>query len=364
MSQGSVVRLPRMFLGPEVYLAKDLTDTVDWGLAVHGIPDHWSTAGKGEGVVVGVADTGRPVHEDLEVAYSANFTESHDDKDHQGHSTHVCGTIAARENGKGVIGVAPKATLITAKVLGDDGSGDSLGVARGVSWLVSKGCDIINMSLGGPYDKNIAAAVRDAVNAGVLVICAAGNEGEVRDRRGRLVNTVGYPARLPETIAIASYNKLGKLSEYSSRGPEVDIAFPGENILSCWPGNRYRRISGTSMASPCGAGVAALLLSLQNRLKAAGEVLIDPVTDYKSLRHRLHACSQDKGPLGPDEGWGHGILDVPKFLDVKTKLPPVKPQPEDPETSETEPDLDYEVFGMRFRYPVTLNGETGLFITL
>lgn len=362
MSQGSVVRLPRLFLGPEVYLAQDLADIVDWGLSIHGIPDSWLTAGKGEGIVVGVADTGRPDHEDLDVAYAANFTESVTDKDRQGHSSHVCGTIAARENGKGVVGVAPKATLITAKVLGDDGSGDSLGVARGVDWLVRKGANIINMSLGGPHDKNIASAVRDAVAAGVLVICAAGNEGEMRDRRGRLVNTVGYPARLPETLAVASYNKLAKLSDYSSRGKEVDVAFPGENILSCWPGNRYRRISGTSMASPFATGVAALLLGLQRTLRAGGEVLLDPVTDAASLKHRMRVCSQDKGPLGHDEGWGHGILDVPKFLDVKTQLPPAKPQPAEPAPSET--DLDYEIFGMRFRYPVEVDGETGLFITL
>jgi len=305
-----IYRLPPYVLGPKVYMANDLGDVIDWGLKAHNIPKHHLET-EGEGIVVGVADTGRPDHDDLNdnILASRNFSESHTDEDTQGHSTHVCGTIAAIRNDKGVIGVAPKVKLVTAKVLGDDGSGTNYGVAQGVRWLVNKGCDIINMSLGGPHDPMISAAVQHAVNEGVFVICAAGNEGFVPGH-----NTVGYPAKLESTFAVASYNKAGRLSEYSSRGNEVHIAAPGEDILSTWPGGGYRRISGTSMASPFVAGVVALLLSSQNKAMTEGCPADDFVANNADLIRLASTISDDRGPVGHDEGFGWGVINVDKLL--------------------------------------------------
>jgi len=345
-------------------MANELEDVLDWGLKSHSIDQQWAKT-EGEGIVVGVADTGRPDHPDLNdnILASRNFSSSFTDKDTQGHSTHVCGTIAAIRNDKGVVGVAPKVKLVTAKVLGDDGSGDNFGVAQGIRWLVNKGCQVINLSLGGPFDNAIASACKDAVDAGVYVICAAGNDGP-HPRR----NTVNYPARLPYTVAVASYNKAGRLSDYSSRGPEVHVAFPGEEILSTWLGEGYRRISGTSMASPFCAATTALLLSHQEKLIQAGTPPETPVTNNQQLIERMKGSSVDKGPVGHDSGWGWGIVDVDKFLTLSGTKPPAPPEEDGGKDDDGEPTTDNPeeteiLFGVaRLRYPVKVDGKEGAFI--
>lgn len=361
-----VYRIPPYSLGPKVYMASELDDVIDWGLQFHGIENQWAKS-EGEGVIIGVADTGRPDHPDLNdnILASRNFSSSYTDKDTQGHSTHVCGTIAAIRNGQGVVGVAPKAKIVTAKVLGDDGSGSNASVSQGIRWLVNKGCHVINLSLGGPFDESIASACRDAVDAGVFLICAAGNDGHVPGQ-----NTVGYPAKLPFTVAVASYNKAGELSEYSSRGPEVHIAFPGEDIMSCWPGGGYRRISGTSMASPFCAAVTANRLSYQKALAAGGQVLDNPIENNQQLIGALQSSAIDKGPEGRDSGWGWGIMDVDKFMTIpgKSPSPPVDDddgdKPKEPDAPSVENPSEMELFFglVKVRYPVEIDGKQGAFL--
>jgi subtilisin family serine protease len=347
-----IYRLPPYTLGPVAYLASDLDDIVDWGLKAHGIEQEWQDT-RGEGVVVGVADTGRPRHSDLDnnLVASKNFSTSFTDEDLQGHSTHVCGTIAAEDNGKGVVGVAPKAKIVTAKVLGDDNSGSNESVADGIYWLIEQKVDIINMSLGGPYDELIEDACKKAHDAGILLICAAGNYGHVPG-----TNTVNYPARLDIAAAIGSYNKDGTLSEYSSWGKEVLVAFPGENILSTWPNETYRRISGTSMAAPFAAGVAALKKASIKKIVAEGKVPARPVRNTFQLIDNFKRCAADKGPEGFDKGWGWGIVDVSKFLE-NAGLQPLQA----PETN-TEKKISL-IPGLLEAYVGThVNGKTGVFI--
>lgn len=157
-------------------------------------------------------------------------------------NTHCCGIIAARDNALGVVGVAPKANLVIGKVLGDSGSGSSQSVAAGVKWAADQGVDIISMSLGSSQpDSSIKSAIQYAVGKGVYVVCAAGNDGPGP-------NTVDYPGRWPEVIAVASTNQAGQVSNYSSRGPEVDIAAPGEQIVSTYLNGTLAKLSGTCLA--------------------------------------------------------------------------------------------------------------------
>ena len=346
----AIYRIPPYTLGPEVYMAQQIEDIVDWGLLAHGIPDHWKET-EGEGIVVGVADTGKPEHPDLKdtILESRNFSSSYTDVDQIGHGSHVCGIIAAARNDTGVIGVAPKAKLITAKVLGDDGSGDNAAVTQGIRWLTEQGCHIINLSLGGPFDAGITQAVKDAVDAGIFVICAAGNYGKIDGK-----NTISYPARLPYTVAVGSYNKAGRLSRFSSRGPQIHVAFPGENILSTWLDGKYRRISGTSMASPFASAVTALLLAKQNKPSSADAGEPVRLENNRDLIRLFQSSAEDKGPTGRDPGWGWGVVDVEKAM----KLAAIPPE----EESEPAQDIDL-LFGMvRLRYPVELDGKTGAFI--
>lgn len=344
-----VYKLPSLRLGPKILMAAELVDKVDWGLEIHGIPAAWVS--KGEGIKVGVGDTGLPVHSDLEGAVIAakDFTDSPSINDSNGHSTHVCGTIAARENGKGVVGVAPRSSLVIAKVLSDSGSGSMSGIVAGVNYLVDQGCDIISLSLGGSSHPALKTAIDRAVSRGIFVICAAGNEGMGNG------STVGSPANLPNVIAIASYNKSGNLSEFSSRGPEVDFAFPGENILSTWPKNTYRQISGTSMATPFCAGLVAELLSEQRAADQDGRPVLKRIRNNKDLLEHLKACSIDKGPTGFDNGWGWGVVDVKKFLKTVGNTPPPPPPP----LSDVK-EIDLGL--MRIRYPVTVDGKQGWFV--
>ena len=220
------------------------SQVVDWGVRALGVPELWRKT-RGKGVRVAVLDTGAPDHPDLAgaVLEARDFTGSrYGSRDVQGHSTHCCGILAARDNATGVVGVAPEASLLIAKVLGDGGSGSSAAVAAGVRWAAERGADVISMSLGSQApDESIRSAIRDAVGRNVVVVVAAGNDGPDP-------GSVDYPGRWPEAVAVASYNEAGRISDFSSRGAEVDVAAPGEHITSTYLNGTLAKLSGTCLA--------------------------------------------------------------------------------------------------------------------
>ena len=247
-----------------------------WHLDQIHMPRAW-TYTRGEGVIVAVVDTGVTQVEDLqgtEFVPGWNFvTDSPDARDDHGHGTHVAGTIAqTTHNGVGVAGVAYRARIMPIKVLSGSGSGSVNGIAQGIRWAADHGAQVINMSLGGPYNSQIMAkAVRYAHDKGVVVVCAAGNDG-----RGK----VSYPAANVGAIAVAATQFDDSTTFYSNWGKEVLIAAPGGNTRvdqnndgvpdgvlqnTVTPGNidkqDYLLFMGTSMAAPHVAGVAALLVS-------------------------------------------------------------------------------------------------------
>jgi major intracellular serine protease len=298
-----------------------LSETIDWGLAAYRVPDHWKST-RGLGVRVAVLDTGIDAnHPDLATAVETarDFTRSpRGFVDSQGHGTHVAGTIAARQNDVGVVGVAPQCRLLVAKVLGDDGSGTSHQVAAGVDWAVACGADILSMSLGSPdASPNIAAAIDRAVAAGRFVICAAGNDG--RD------DAVNYPARWESTIAVGAVDRQGSVARFSSRGPQVDVCAPGADVLSTFPAGRYARLSGTSMATPFVTGVVALMLAKHRQHGGA-----TPVRNVADLREHLRRTATDAGPTGRDPAYGFGLVNPDALLaEAPPAPPPFPPAPDD-----------------------------------
>lgn len=243
--------------------AHTLSQTVPWGIShVQAITAH-NSGYTGENVKVAILDTGIDnKHEDLfsnvKGGYSV-FTDSANSDpfyDGNGHGTHVAGTVAALDNNLGVIGVAYNADLYAVKVLNNSGSGSYDGIAQGIEWAVNNGMDIINMSLGGSASSAILEnMVNAANNAGVLLIAAAGNSGNIFGWG----DTVGYPAKYGSVMAVAAIDSNNRRANFSSHGPAVEISAPGVSVLSTTPGNNYASFNGTSMASPHVAGVAALI---------------------------------------------------------------------------------------------------------
>lgn len=284
-----------------------LSETVDWGLSTYGVPEQWRKS-RGEGIKVAVLDTGiEEEHPDLQGAVEAarDFTGSRRGvRDAVGHGTHVAGTIGARQNGVGVIGVAPGCRLLVGKVLGDSGSGSGASVAAGIDWARESGADLISMSLGSPhFDREMAEAVERALGAGVLVICAAGNDG-VND-------SVNFPARMKRTLAVGAVDRNGRVTRFSSRGPEVDICAPGQDVLSTYLRGGYAKLSGTSMATPFVAGVVALMLAKHRRL--AGST---PVKNGQDVLQHLLWTAVDAGPSGRDPSYGYGLVNPASALEA------------------------------------------------
>lgn len=249
----------------QAYGVNDPLYDKQWHMRDIGTETGW--AGKaGEGVIVAVVDTGVSLVEDLNQSTllpGRSFVPG-ESEDGNGHGTHVAGTIAqATNNGIGVTGVAPKAKILPVKVLSNRGSGQYDWIAAGIEWATDNGAQVINLSLGGPSaSKVMADSVQYAIEHGVLVIAAAGNDG---------CDCIGYPASYDGVIGVSAYGPDGKLSYYSSFGDAVDISGPGGNknipgggvwqstILNGRQG--YMEFQGTSMATPHIAGIAAVLLS-------------------------------------------------------------------------------------------------------
>jgi subtilisin family serine protease len=232
--------------------------SVPWGISAIGARDATT---QGAGIKVCVVDTGVDKnHPDLaeNIAGGRNFVakgrlvDPNKWADDEGHGTHVSGTIAAVDNAIGVVGVAPRAGILAAKVLNSQGSGYNSWIADGVRFCTLSGAKVINMSLGGSSDSQVLHdAIIEAYNAGVIVVAAAGNSAR----------EVGYPAKYSEVFAVSAVDINLNFASFSNFGPEVAFAAPGVNVLSTALGGGYVSYSGTSMASPHVAGVAALMLS-------------------------------------------------------------------------------------------------------
>jgi len=308
-------RIPPDELVPTTLCAIQAEELTDWGHATLNVPECWK-ATKGRGATVAVLDTGiDQTHDDLrgQIVASQDFTGSRNGvSDVQGHGTFCAGQIVAAENGTGMIGVAPQSRLIVAKVLGDSGSGSTSGINRGIDWAVQQGADVVSMSLGGPSpDAASQQTVLRAQQAGVIVCAAAGNEGP---REG----TVGYPGGFPECICVGATDKNNVVASFSSRGPQVFVAAPGVGIRSCYPGNRFATMSGTSMATPYVAAVACLWVAAHPEIAKRDRPA--------AFRKALMEMSLDLGPAGRDTAYGYGLAQPAKMLGSgQPPMPPPAP---------------------------------------
>jgi len=299
---------------------------IPWGISRIRAPDAWPTS-TGINVQIAVLDTGVDKdHEDLHVNIAwgisvVNDKEStlyRDWRDKNGHGTHVIGTIAAMNNDVGVVGVAYNISIYVIKVLGDGGTGTWQDLAEGIWWAI-KGPDgiidkdgdgivagdpdddaaeVISMSLGGTgFSQEVYDAVVAAYNYGIVLVAAAGNEGE---------DGVLYPAKFAEVIAVAAIDENDQVPSWSSRGPEVELAAPGVNILSTVPRDKYEKYSGTSMACPHVSGTVGLMIS---------KILTEGRTyTVEGIREILQTTAEDIGPKGWDEASGYGVVRADKAV--------------------------------------------------
>ncbi|SFS82011.1 S8 family peptidase [Saccharopolyspora flava] len=239
-----------------------------WGLQA--VRADASTA-TGAGVRVAVLDTGldeqHPDFAGRDIVTGA-FVEGQSAHDGHGHGTHVIGTACGprtSQAGPGY-GIASEASIYAGKVLGDDGSGSDSGILSGIEWAISNGCSIVSMSLGSPtepgapYSEAFERVARRALERGTLIIAAAGNESQ---RSAGVIAPVGHPANCPSVMGIGAVDSQLQVADFScgtvDNVGQVDLAAPGVDVYSSWPGaERYRKLDGTSMATPHVSGVAAL----------------------------------------------------------------------------------------------------------
>lgn len=275
-------------------------EIIDYGVKAIGAQNEWNET-KGRGIRVAVLDTGIDYnHPDLKdrVKGGINFTTNNpnDYMDRQGHGTHCAGIIAASINGLGVVGVAPEVDLYAVKVLGDNGSGSLDWTIQALDWCIANHINVVSMSLGsnGSYQQ-VHDAIKRAYNNGIILIAAAGNDGNGYG------DTIDYPARYPEVIAVAAIDINENQGSFSSTGYDVEVASAGVDVLSAYPNNSYARLSGTSMACPHISGAAALLL-------AKSHIRYSRLLNPEEIRLLLQMNSKDRGIAGRDDKFGFGVF--------------------------------------------------------
>lgn len=183
-----------------------------------------------------------------------------------------------------------------AKGLSDEGAGRTSNILRGAQGCREMGARVISMSLGGPYYSALEEEAYETLyNEGFLVIAAAGNDGNCAS---------SYPASYPTVLSVAAVDSDRRLASFSQCNTQVELAGPGVDVLSTYPNNRYATLSGTSMATPHVAGVAAEVWSHF------------PNCTNNQIRNVLLATAQDLGDGGYDKCYGYGLVQAKAAYDL------------------------------------------------
>ena len=250
-------------------------------------------------VKVAIIDSGIDYTNGIPVAMRKDFITDGDPinilyEDSSGHGTSIAGVIAASgEENEEIVGIAPNVELYSAKVLNAENKAPVSRVAEGIYWAMDQDVDIINLSFGITQSSELLEkAIQDASAKGILLIASAGNNGQAG---------VEYPAAYKEVMAVASVNSEGKHSEWSAVGDEIEIAAPGEKVktASCFDGEIVS--SGTSIASPHVAAVAARLWAL------------DKTKSSQFIRGLLDVSANS---VGTKEEYGYGIVDLSYAMEI------------------------------------------------
>ncbi len=257
----------------------------------------------------GLDDDGNGYVDDF---YGWDFANTDGDPlDDHFHGTHVAGIAAAAANANpaGLVGICPRCRLMAVKVLSANGSGTLDAVANGITYAADNGARVINMSLGGPTGSaTLESAVNYAWNRGLVVVAAAGNNGD---------SAPFYPAAYSNAMAIASTNASDYRSCFSNFASYMSVAAPGESIYSTTlvdanGQDTYGTFSGTSMATPHAAGLAGLLFSQ------------DLTRSNAQVRSLIESTAEDLGPTGRDAYFGYGRINAYRAVqgDTTPTVPP------------------------------------------
>lgn len=268
-------------------------ETIPGGISQIRAPEAWDIS-RGKGIKVFVLDTGIDgTHPDLAGNYKSgtSFVPSESSPmDFNSHGTHCAGTIGARINGSGVVGVAPAVYLYAVKVLPASGPGQWSWLIAGIDWCISKkGRKILSMSLGGSGAPSAVETIcKTAWDRGLLLVAAAGNTG----------SSVGNPANYDSVTAVSNISSSNVIWGSSSRGPEVELCARGVSVLSTLPGGGYGTKTGTSMACPHVSGAAALAWGAHR------------FADNVTIRRLLAWTADNLGVPGRDDLYGYGRVDA------------------------------------------------------
>jgi serine protease len=295
-----------------------------WNLRQIQAPDAWDHNQGSRRVKVAVVDTGVAYEDfeqfvlvsdlaetffDRENAYDFVHHDAHPN-DASGHGTHVTGTLAqSTNNGHGAAGVAPGVTVLPLQAFRADNTASVEAVVQALHYAVDQGVDIINFSAGAASDDPaVRQACRRAYEAGILVVAAVGNRG---------LTLFDYPSAYPTVLAVGAVIADGTRAYYSNYGPDMIMAPGGtllqdqdgdgypDGVLQQWKDGSFRFETGTSMATPHVAGVAALVLS---EAMALGLELPTGPDRVEWLRWVLISSAQDLGPAGQDAEYGYGLV--------------------------------------------------------
>lgn len=324
---------PRTSLGSPGLSSDDPRSSGQYALDRIQAADAWAIHAGDPAVIVAVIDSGIELdHPDLANCLWRNSNESINgvDDDNNGyvddvvgwdfadednspapssdHGTHVAGVIGAvRDNTVGIAGIG-NLTVMAVKVFGDEGAYNS-DIIRAIDYAVANGAGVINMSLGSPvFSQALGDACDSAAAHDVVVVAASGNEGAA---------TPSYPANYASVIAVGATDVWDVPADFSNHGWGLEVVAPGVDILSTITGSDYGFKSGTSMASPHAAAVAALIRSAHRDLDAA------------AVRGRLAGTADDLGQGDWDETFGYGRINAYRALTESTTRPPPPAPPDD-----------------------------------